>query len=60
MSVLSLKLLNNNIILIDEISFESFTFKKNKQKIQCNENSIYRYFEKKHKLLVYLSLCHCL
>ena len=36
-------------------SFDSFTFKKLGAKIGSNESSLYRYFESKHKLLVYLS-----
>lgn len=41
--------------MINEIGFESFTFKKLGTKIGSNESSIYRYFESKHKLLLYLS-----
>ena len=48
-------ILKNSIILIDEIGFEAFTFKKLGEKIQSNESSIYRYFENKHKLLVYIT-----
>ncbi|MFC4739083.1 TetR/AcrR family transcriptional regulator [Flavobacterium ponti] len=54
-SELGKKIIQNSIILIDEIGFESFTFKKLGVKIQSNESSIYRYFTNKHKLLVYLS-----
>lgn len=54
-SELGRKILKNSILLIDEIGFEAFTFKKLGEKIQSNESSIYRYFENKHKLLVYLS-----
>lgn len=54
-SELGKKIIQNSIILIDEIGFEQFTFKKLGEKIQSNESSIYRYFENKHKLLVYLS-----
>mgnify|MGYP003606233442 FL=1 len=54
-SELGRKIIKNSIILIDEIGFEAFTFKKLGEKIQSNESSIYRYFENKHKLLVYLS-----
>ena len=54
-SELGKKIIQNSIILIDEIGFESFTFKKLGAKIQSNESSIYRYFTNKHKLLVYLS-----
>ena len=54
-SDLGKRIIQNSIYLIDEIGFESFTFKKLGEKIQSNESSIYRYFENKHKLLVYLS-----
>lgn len=54
-SVLGKKIIQQSIILIDEIGFEEFTFKKLGEKIGSNESSIYRYFENKHKLLVYLS-----
>jgi AcrR family transcriptional regulator len=47
--------LEQSILLIDEIGFDNFTFKKLGEKIGSNESSIYRYFENKHKLLVYLS-----
>lgn len=40
---------------MDEIGFENFTFKKLGEQIGSNESSIYRYFESKHKLLLYLS-----
>lgn len=54
-SDLGKKIIKNSILLIDEIGFEEFTFKKLGDKIGSNESSIYRYFENKHKLLVYLS-----
>lgn len=54
-SVLGKKILQESILLIDEIGFDNFTFKKLGEKINSNESSIYRYFENKHKLLVYLS-----
>lgn len=54
-SDLGKRIIQNSIYLIDEIGFEAFTFKKLGEKIQSNESSIYRYFENKHKLLVYLS-----
>ncbi|MEM1214400.1 MAG: TetR/AcrR family transcriptional regulator [Bacteroidota bacterium] len=44
------------ILLIDEIGFEAFTFKKLAERIGSTEASVYRYFENKHLLLVYL-LC---
>lgn len=54
-SALGKRILNESILLIDEIGFEAFTFKKLGQKIDSNESSIYRYFENKHKLLIYLT-----
>lgn len=54
-SALGKKILNESILLIDEMGFEAFTFKKLGQKIESNESSIYRYFENKHKLLIYLT-----
>jgi len=50
------RIIQHGILLIDEIGFEDFTFKKLATRIQSTEASIYRYFENKHKLLVYL-LC---
>lgn len=43
------------IDMIDEIGFESFTFRKLAQEIGSTEASVYRYFESKHRLLIYLS-----
>jgi AcrR family transcriptional regulator len=40
---------------MDELGFECFTFRKLAQKIESTEASIYRYFESKHKLLLYLT-----
>ena len=54
-SDLGKKIIQSSIILIDELGFEKFTFKKLGQFIGSNESSIYRYFESKHKLLLYLS-----
>jgi AcrR family transcriptional regulator len=53
-SALGKKILKESIILIDEKGFDNFTFKKLGERIGSNESSIYRYFENKHKLLVYL------
>ncbi len=54
-SSLGKSIVKESILLIDEMGFESFTFKKLGEKIGSNESSIYRYFENKHKLLLYLT-----
>lgn len=54
-SQLGRKIIEYSILLIDEIGFDSFTFKKLGSAIGSNESSIYRYFENKHKLLLYLT-----
>ena len=54
-SKLGKKIIEESILLIDEIGFENFTFKKLGERIGSNESSVYRYFENKHKLMVYLS-----
>ncbi len=53
-SVLGRKIIENSIILIDEYGFEAFTFKKLAEKINSTEASVYRYFENKHLLLLFL------
>ena len=54
-SELGRKIINHSIALIDDLGFEQFTFKKLGVSIASNESSIYRYFENKHMLLLYLS-----
>ena len=54
-STLGKLIIEHSILLIDDIGFDNFTFKKLGLKINSNESSIYRYFESKHKLLLYLS-----
>lgn len=44
----------NSIVLIHKVGFELFTFKKLAEKIGTTEAGIYRYFENKHRLLVYI------
>lgn len=53
-TVLGRNIISESIIMIDELGFEVFTFKKLALKLKSTEASIYRYFENKHKLLVYL------
>jgi AcrR family transcriptional regulator len=54
-SDLGKNIIENSIQLINDIGFDNFTFKKLGERIGSNESSIYRYFENKHKLLLYLS-----
>ena len=54
-SELGRKMVEHSILLIDEIGFEAFTFRKLAVKINSTEKSIYRYFENKHCLLLFLS-----
>ncbi|WP_293896239.1 TetR/AcrR family transcriptional regulator [Flavobacterium sp.] len=54
-SALGKRIIQESIILIDEIGFEDFTFRKLGERIGSNESSIYRYFDSKHKLMLYLS-----
>ena len=53
-SNLGRKIITHSILMIDEFGFESFTFKKLATKINSTEASIYRYFENKHMLLLFL------
>ncbi len=53
-SKLGRNIIKHSILMIDECGFESFNFKKLAQEINSTEASIYRYFENKHLLLLYL------
>lgn len=54
-SDLGKRIIEESILMIQDMGFESFTFKKLGAKIGSNESSLYRYFENKHKLLLYLT-----
>ena len=54
-SDLGKSIVSASIDLIDSMGFEAFTFKKLGEKIGSNESSIYRYFDNKHMLLLYLA-----
>lgn len=54
-SELGRKIVEKSILLINEKGFDNFTFKKLGAEIGSNESSVYRYFENKHKLLLYLT-----
>ncbi len=48
------KIIQHSIILIHKLGFEVFTFKKLAEEITTTEAGIYRYFENKHRLLIYI------
>jgi AcrR family transcriptional regulator len=53
-SKLGRKIIQHSVTLIHKIGFEAFTFKKLAAEINTTEAGIYRYFENKHRLLLYL------
>ena len=54
-SALGKNILKHSVQLIYKAGFEAFTFKRLAEDIGTTEAGIYRYFENKHKLLVYLT-----
>lgn len=48
------QILKIGVKLISEVGYEHFNFKKLATEIGCTEATVYRYFENKHKLLIYL------
>ncbi len=55
MSELGRNIIRHTIIMVQEMGFEDFTFKKLATQIGTTEASIYRYFENKHRLLTYIT-----
>lgn len=53
-SKLGKKIITGSVTLIDELGLEQFNFKKLAEEIGSTEASVYRYFENKHNLLIYL------
>ena len=49
------KIIQHSIQLINKNGFELFTFKKLAEDIGTTEAGIYRYFENKHRLLIYIT-----
>lgn len=54
-SSLGINIVKSSIDLIDVHGIEEFNFKKLAKEIGSTESSIYRYFENKHRLLLYIS-----
>lgn len=52
-SELGRKILSKGLIMIDQLGTEGFTFRKLAAEIGTAESTLYRYFENKHKLLLY-------
>ncbi|MEN9297448.1 MAG: hypothetical protein RJA42_1718, partial [Bacteroidota bacterium] len=48
------QIVKNAIDLIYKLGFEHFTFKKLAKEMNTTEATIYRYFENKHRLLLYI------
>jgi AcrR family transcriptional regulator len=48
-------IIQNSVNMMIELGFEQFTFKKLAGHIGCTESAVYRYFENKHKLLLFLT-----
>ncbi|RYM35114.1 TetR/AcrR family transcriptional regulator [Brumimicrobium glaciale] len=55
-SELGKRIISGSVELMHEIGFEAFTFKKLAKEINSTEASIYRYFENKNKVLLYLTI----
>jgi len=53
-SVLGRNILVQGALMINELGYEEFTLRKLAVKLATTESSIYRYFENKHRLLLYL------
>ena len=54
-SELGKKIVSQGLLMIDEMGLEGFTFRKLAKQLATTESSVYRYFESKHKLLIYLT-----
>lgn len=54
-STVGKRIVSQGLILINKLGFDDFTFKKLAKEIGTTEATIYRYFENKHRLLVYLT-----
>lgn len=53
-SALGRNIVCNGLLLINKVGFEDFTFKKLAKEINTTEASVYRYFENKQRLLIYI------
>lgn len=53
-TTLGRNIVRQGLVLMHQLGFEHFTFKKLADEMNTTEASIYRYFENKHRLLLYL------
>ncbi|MFD2569203.1 TetR/AcrR family transcriptional regulator [Spirosoma soli] len=53
-SELGRRIVRQSILLFNDVGFEEATFRKLADRMNTKEASIYRYFENKHRLLIYL------
>ena len=49
------RIVEHGILMLDELGYEQFTFRKLAERLGTAEPSIYRYFRSKHGLLLYLT-----
>ena len=49
------RIVEHGILMLDEMGYEGFTFRKLAERIGTTEASVYRYFKSKHRLLLYLN-----
>ncbi len=54
-SELGIKILSHGSALLDTLGLEHFTFRKLAERMASTEPTVYRYFENKHRMLLYLS-----
>ncbi len=54
-SDLGLSIVGQGLLLLDELGYEAFTFRKLAERIGTTEASVYRYFKSKHRFLLYLT-----
>lgn len=57
-SDLGRKIVRQGLMLMHKIGYEHFTFRKLATEIDTKEASVYRYFENKHRFLLYLLTWH--
>lgn len=54
-TALGVRIIEHGILMLDEIGYEQFTFRKLAERLGTAEPSIYRYFRSKRGLLLYLT-----